>query len=333
MSESVEVDDFLRRIGNRLMYYSSVYSEFLADSLPNLQITVLKVRRGNELWGIFPVAICRKRVGTVINSLPFFGSHGGPLSFGDIGVQVELMEKFSDLVQEIRPLSATIVENPFELLHEDSVAASGLQIVDDRIGQLTSLPVEADDVKSAVMGMLHGKTRNAVRKGLKLPLEFCESTDDLTWSWMQRVHQESILELGGIPKSNKVFQNLRSAFNEQAQLNVAILNGQPIAGVVSVRYGNSVEYFTPVAEPVHRDTQALSALIYHLMCKFTLEGCDLWNWGGTWRSQEGVYRFKSRWGAQDHPYRYLNRVFDDKILSLSPAERSEHFPNFYLFKY
>ena len=37
---------------------------------------------------------------------------------------------------------------------------------------------------------------------------------------------------------------------------------------------------------------------------------QLWNWGGTWLSQNGVYQFKSRWGTKDYPYFYHVRVVD-----------------------
>ena len=32
-----------------------------------------------------------------------------------------------------------------------------------------------------------------------------------------------------------------------------------------------------------------------------------WNWGGTWKTQTGVYHFKNRWGALDMNYYYFIR--------------------------
>ena len=63
-----------------------------------------------------------------------------------------------------------------------------------------------------------------------------------------------------------------------------------------------------------------------------MQGFKLWNWGGTWRSQEGVYRFKNRWGAEDMVYRYFNKKKED-ISEKSLEEFKEKFPFFYLCKY
>ena len=53
-----------------------------------------------------------------------------------------------------------------------------------------------------------------------------------------------------------------------------------IAGVVIIKYENTIEYL-PVVEEEFRDSQALSALIYDLMENFSMQGFKLWNWGGT----------------------------------------------------
>ena len=107
-----------------------------------------------------------------------------------------------------------------------------------------------------------------------------------------------------------------------------------IAGVVIIKYENTIEYFTPVVEEEFRDSQALSALIYDLMENFSMQGFKLWNWGGTWRSQEGVYRFKNRWGAEDM---VLERVDINKkkedISEKSLEEFKRKFPFLYLCKH
>ena len=77
----------------------------------------------------------------------------------------------------------------------------------------------------------------------------------------------------------------------------------------------------------------MSALIFHAMAELTADGYELWNWGGTWPSQKGVYRFKSRFGAADFPYRYFNKIFDPAILKYSQAELNSFYEYFYTFNY
>jgi hypothetical protein len=59
--------------------------------------------------------------------------------------------------------------------------------------------------------------------------------------------------------------------------------------------------------------------------------CSLWNWGGTWKSQKGVYKFKSRWNTLDHPYYYLIKTYKDKeyFEQIGKEKLVEHYPFFY----
>ena len=49
--------------------------------------------------------------------------------------------------------------------------------------------------------------------------------------------------------------------------------------------------------------QPLSVIIFNAMKDAVMEKIAKWNCDN-WKSQEGVYRFKSRWGAEDVFYDY-----------------------------
>jgi hypothetical protein len=319
-----ENDLFLKSINNPLMHYCENYLKFLGLALPNTFIDSISISNANASKGILPYAYNKSRFGTVINSLPFFGSHGGPIAIDSLG-QKELIEKFGQKIEEINPISVTLIETPFQPLNDVALNQIGLKCVDFRIGQFTHLPTDMTD--------FHVKTRNAIRKGLKLKLEIKKSTDFDDWSWMQSLHEKSIRALGGIPKTMEIYDALKKAFKDKVELWIGYLNDRPIAGLVIIRYVQTVEYFTPVVEESYKDTQALSALIYKVMKICGESGSTLWNWGGTWESQTGVYRFKSRWGAFDKPYRYFNQVRSNKIFEISRNSLVQKFPYFYLFKY
>jgi lipid II:glycine glycyltransferase (peptidoglycan interpeptide bridge formation enzyme) len=179
----------------------------------------------------------------------------------------------------------------------------------------------------------HVKTRNAIRKGQKLELHISIANTEDDWEWMLSVHQQSISKMGGLAKTPTAFNALKGVFGPEAQLWVGRHNGKRVTGLVVIYYRDTVEYFTPVVEDSYRDTQALSALIFEVMQRSSHDGCLYWNWGGTWKSQEGVYRFKKRWGAKDHPYRYFNYIVDESVLTHSRTELMSAFPNFYLYKF
>jgi len=50
-------------------------------------------------------------------------------------------------------------------------------------------------------------------------------------------------------------------------------------------------------------------------------------------TQEGVYRFKKRWGTEDKPYFYCTRVWDEKIMHCTKEQLLEEYPHFYVLPF
>lgn len=335
-----EIDDFLLKAQGALVYYTGSYRRFLQEILPDSDSITLIAREAGRIVGMLPSFIQSDPVfGRVANSLPFFGSHGGavitqghPLR-DQIGN--ELYDAYANKLDTLRVSSATIIENLFINLDDNQRNILKFDIVDDRVGQFTFLPAHSDDTESRLFSMFHQKTRNSVRKGLQSRLTFVEETDAYSLTWLQVTHEASIRALGGQSKPLSVFEALTANFplGDRARLWLAYADGEPVAGILFLVYQRTVEYFTPVVLPEFREPQALPALIFHCMCRFSAEGLALWNWGGTWRSQEGVYRFKQRWGAQHRVYRYFNRIFDPAITDQPPCAIRKVLPWLYVYRY
>jgi lipid II:glycine glycyltransferase (peptidoglycan interpeptide bridge formation enzyme) len=79
----------------------------------------------------------------------------------------------------------------------------------------------------------------------------------------------------------------------------------------------------------------MSLLIYQAMQEAAQRGCWHWNWGGTWLTQDGVYRFKNRWGAQSKPYFYYIREYARAcpLRNLTAKEILAEYPNFYVLPF
>jgi hypothetical protein len=340
LDQSELCDDFLHRNDNALIHYSGAYMRFLSRAIPKAELQYFSAFDGDRLIGVVPFArLNDPKLGTAINSLPFFGSHGGVLVDNDLpdggsGVLNSLYESFLAESQSCGAATVTVIENSFSPLSNSAISRLNIDVVDDRIGQITSLPA-GGDTEEKLFASFHVKTRNAIRKGQKSGqiIELCENVENL--AWLQCVHEQSIRSLGGVPKTLEIFESLIAEFplGTSSRLYVGRIDGEPVSGLLLLLYQDMVEYFTPVVVEEHRDKQVLSGLIFRAMTELAKEGYRVWNWGGTWRSQEGVYRFKSRWGAAERPYRYFNRLTDSNFKSHSREVLTQAFPFFYLFKY
>jgi hypothetical protein len=315
---------FLLARPETLLYQSWRYQNLLIGLLGCRQQGLLALDEDGNIQAALPLMAKDGPLGTVLNSLPFFGSNGA-LVGEKPAARAELVAAYRSLVELPGMAAATLIENPLAPGGADGLAHD---LTDERIGQLTPLP-SAGDVEAALMQSFHYKTRNMVRKAEKLGVEVVVDNDAICF--LVEVHEENMREIGGMAKSRNFFDVLPQYFRtgQDYRLYVARLRGEPVAAVLVFFYNRTAEYYTPVVRKEHRDSQALSAAIFRAMCDAAAQGYAWWNWGGTWLSQDGVYRFKRRWGTQDLPYRYFTSVHNPAVLKASRTELLAAYPSFF----
>jgi hypothetical protein len=317
-------EEFLLARPQTLLYQSWRYQSLLIDMLGCRQQGLLALDEHDNVLAALPLMAMDGPFGTVLNSLPFYGSNGA-LVGEDLDARAELMTAYRGMVQMPGMAASTLIENPLAPGGADGLAHD---LTDERIGQLTPLP-PAGDKEAALMQSFHYKTRNMIRKAEKLGVEVAVDNDAM--SFLVAVHEENMREIGGLAKSRQFFDALPQYFRpgQDYRLYVARLKGEPVAAALVFFYNRTAEYYTPVVRKEYRDSQALSAAIFRAMCDAAAQRYAWWNWGGTWLSQDGVYRFKSRWGTQDLPYRYFTSVHNPAILKASRTELLAAYPSFF----
>ena len=318
----------------QLIYYSYQYTAFLTDLLSCADESIRL--QNSESDDRIPLLVKDGTFGRVANSLPFFGSHGGPVVAGESDEnRLALLLALEGLIGSQTYSSVTVVENPFTPLSITEVSALNfLKEVDARVSQITCWPENTEATEESLMAIFHQKTRNAIRKGLLRVGEIKETTKDTeVFEFLVREHISSIKSLGGQPKERYVFESLRKNLPDYFHIYAAYSKENELASaLLTLEYEQTVEYFTPVTTPEFRESQILSALIFTIMQQKFQKGFRYWNWGGTWQSQEGVYRFKNRFGAQDFPYRYFHWC-NDQIQSKSSSQLLDAYPYWYTRKF
>lgn len=341
LSAELEADyeAFVQRHGQSLFYYGLDYRAALKRMLSRSDDLYLVARSDNNVVGVLPSFIQQGAYGAVLNSLPFYGSNGGPLVMPGADAErigATLMEELYRLADTRDVVATTLISNPLTAPFPLTAGRNAAHVFQDvRIGQLTPLPTVQDDISNALMALLHQKTRNVVRKGQNGKANIVERTDIATLHEVHSIHLENMREIGGLAKS---FEKLKGLFDIYApkgglKIYVAEKEGLIAAAVVLLFFRDAVEYYTPVIRAEFRSDQLLSALIFEAMRIAAQEGRRWWNWGGTWKNQEGVYRFKSRWGTIDRDYLYDVRVLDSALLSLTPSDLLREYPDFYVLPF
>jgi hypothetical protein len=316
-------------------YYLGLLTRYL-----DLEPTVLGVVQRGRVQAACPLFVREGPAGRVANSLPYYGSHGGVLTDPAMSLDDRRAFKRSVLEGVLKwALSEnltllTIINQPFEKdvdLYRDVLKPD---FQDERIGQLLRLPAadDADQALDILMQGVHQKTRNLIRKGLR-STEVRESDIPEAFDFLHEVHSENMAAIGGLAKERRFFDLVQKSLRagREYRLWVGSVDGERAAACLAFYYTGVIDYFTPVVKEQHRSTQALSAVIIRAIQSGAVAGFRWWNWGGTWLTQDGVYRFKSRWGGSDHRYFYHIKAFGnlDAVYELGPAGLLKSYPYFY----
>lgn len=330
----------IESIPGALLYHSLKYRNFLRQVLTPVQDRYLIAYEDGEPMAAIPAFIKQGPMGSVVNSLPFFGSNGSIISKQTCKdtTKMELLKAFNAMCSEEKALSSTIIQNP---LAEDNAVFEGYEAdyTDERIGQLTPLPLDysVHELAELLMARFHSKTRNLIRKGIKSNFEMEHNGDLQCLKELYSLHVANMQAIGGIAKHWEVFEAINNNFiyDQDYRIYFAKQNQTVAAALLVFFFNGTAEYFTPAIHVQYRSQQPLSYLIYLAMQDACSKGCEWWNWGGTWLKQDGVYHFKSRWGTKNFNYRYFVKFYSNitKIEQKSKDSILSSYPNFYVLPF
>jgi hypothetical protein len=325
----------------QLIYPYPEFIAFLERATGGDATVILAEDAGKTVGALVYLTRDHPGVGRVLNSLPWYGSHGSCVvdatqPDGD-AVRRALLLAFRKASDEADVLSSTMIlshrEQNVRPLYERAIEPTATDI---RLGQITRLPTDIGPDKKALLAVFEQKTRNLVRKSLKQGFEERVTDDPEAWDFLHRIHTQNIEALGGAAKPRFHFEALRAALPaSMRRLSLAMDGGTPVAALLLLYGGRTVEYVTPAIEVGARPRQPLSFLIWNGMRDAVARGFSAWNWGGTWMGQPSLRHFKAGFGAEDQYYSYLVRASPKGLAELR-RQRSQLgalFPYFYTYPF
>jgi CelD/BcsL family acetyltransferase involved in cellulose biosynthesis len=316
---------FLAGREDGLLYHSLPYRDLLVEHV-GAEPEYLLALEGGEVRGALPIMWGGDAEARIANSLPYYGSHGSVLADDD-GARDALLAAWNERATDPGTAAATLVTNPFSSW---SLPEPVHGLTDVRINQATSLPGAAEADDEAILALVDSSTRRNVRKALRLGIE--ADVDATELRALCSIHQANMADIGGLAKSWDFFASVARHFAEGAEFDVYVarLGGRVIAALLVFWHNVTAEYFTPAVDHDHRSDQPLAAILLRALGDAARRGMRWFNWGGTWESQEGVFRFKRKWGARAVRYQYFVQVNDRGLLHESPERLRERFGHFYV---
>ncbi len=324
--EEPQYDEFLRGREEALVYQSTKYKRFLRELLGCEERYLVARSEDGQIRGVLPLLWTGADGARIYNSLPFYGSHGGVIADDDETTRT-LLDAYAAIATARGTRCSTVVANP---LAPEPPAEPIHNLSDERVSQVTPLPAPHADPEAVILDGIDSSARRNVRKAREHGITV--SVDHHEMDELRRLHQANIRALGGLPKSDDFFACLSRHFRPSADYDIYVArSGSLVVAALLVLYCNqTAEYFTPAVDPEFRSWQPLAPILVTAMAAAATRGLRYWNWGGTWLTQEGVYRFKRKWGARESRYSYYVQLNDRELLRRSPAEVMAAHRHFYV---
>lgn len=311
-----QYSDFLLTIDDSLFYASLKYRNFLKAYLYCDEDYFL-LKDGDEIKGVLPLLKRKTDKGVIVNSLPYYGSNGGIIAV-DERSYYELLDFYNSYISSPEIVVSCLTESPFAIKN----IKPSTDFEDYRIGQITPIPSFDENFDIKLFEIIDSSTRRNIRKAQSssVKVEIDNSLD--SFKHLYEIHYENITSIGGKAKDWRFFEMIPSYFEAGTDFNVyvASINGQIVSALLLFYFNKTVEYFTPATVHEYRNAQPIAELLRVAFVDAAKRGFTHWNWGGTWITQEGVYKFKAKWGAKDYRYDYFIKLNDKSLLELTPQE-------------
>jgi hypothetical protein len=315
-------DDYVAAHPAGLLYHSLRFRDFLT-ALLGCEARYALACEGDGVEGVFPLVAREGSYGSVLNSLAYFGSPGGPLA-SSAAARGALVGWYEAQLADPRVAAATVIANPFE---SDGTPVPH-DMTDVRVNHATEL--SAGDPGEAVRSVVHSSARRNVAKALRAGIRVEVENDSL--GELARLHRLAMEAVGGSVKSDDFFAAVPAHFRPATdyELYVARLDGVAVAALLIFHFRDTVEYYVPAGDLEHRSLQPLAAILARAMADAAQRGARLWNWGGSWPSHESLMRFKAKWGGRPRSYSYWVKVNSPDVLEAKPQALLDAYPGFYV---
>lgn len=326
-NRSEHKQDYLKFIqdNDTMFYHTLKYQEFVAKLL-ECEIEHILAYENKELVGAIPILSKSVMEGKVINSLPYYGSNGSVIA-RDESTKEKLIKAYNAYSKSKEVISSTIINTPlnntFQFEHN---------LKDYRIGQITEIPSHSNSFEEDFFEVIDSSTRRNIRKARKSNIYIQIDNSVQSVEELFKMHYQNMKDMGGNAKSKSFFENILNSFKPGKDFNIytALVEDKVVATLLLFYHKEYVEYFTPCTLNEYRNIQPMAEVLYKAFEDAARNNFRYWNWGGTWKSQEGVYKFKSKWGAKDYRYDYYTQLNNVDLLNKTKEDLLAMAGGFYI---
>jgi FemAB-related protein (PEP-CTERM system-associated) len=278
--------------------------------------TLLKRVHGHEIVylredrGVFPLACIKSPIfGKRLISLPF-ADYGGPCA-PDESTADRLIAGCEEAAQGL-DVDFIEIRSP-DSRYFDALERHGFVRRDDYVTFIVRLDGRIEDIWKGI----GDKTRNRVRKAEKSGVQITEASTESDLRVFFLLYQNTMKRLGSPPQPYEFFEGIWDSFHpDEMTMPLAMWDGECIAAGLYFLHGNTIHGAYGASNHEYGRLAANTLLEWHVINLGHERGFSHLDFGRTRRDDQGIVRFKKRWGGElvtmPYFYRFYKKTLDER---------------------
>lgn len=168
-------------------------------------------------------------------------------------------------------------------------------------------PLAIDD--EAELKAIPRKQRAEVRKALGSELTVETGRDERAARMHYALYAESVRNLGTPVFPRRLFDEVRAAFGDDADILTVLSEDRPVASVLSLYHNGTVMPYWGGGNREARALRANEMMYFALMRHARQRGCTAFDFGRS-KLDTGPFAYKKNWGFEPQPLAYAVRTVD-----------------------
>jgi len=315
--ESIDIRDWYHFIGtcsSATVSHLPEWSRILKNSFGYKPLTLFAKNSDGLVCGILPLFLVKSPlIGSRLVSSPFFPV-SGPLVTSDKAI--------APIIEEAKKLSTRFKCSYLEIrllnnLAQDKILPycknNGFEVNNNFFGY--SIPLTKSEI---IWNELSSTRRWAIRKARKegVSIRKSDSLNDIGLFFELNLKAKQRLGVPGQPLI--FFINIFAELGKNCQLYIAELKGKVIAGIITIKFNNTVLYGYGATLEKYKSYQPSSLLLWTAIEQYCQEGCTSFDLGRISVAEEGLARYKKNWGAKAQILDYCFFPHVPRSINLDP---------------
>jgi hypothetical protein len=320
-----------------LGYHYPEYRSLLLDLLqPGIAACYLGAwDAAGQLCGVLPGMLKRANGYACYNSLPFFGPNVGPLA--------------SPQHPEYRRIAAELIDSAIAFARDTgaltaafygSFVPAGVQLPSawtftppdfHRVAKTTLYLTLPEDGVPRWPSVRRRNIRKARSAGVWVTTE----PTDAQLARLVEIYHENCRDYGIPPKPARCIWQIARKLRHRATVYAALLDGEPIAGLIVFWAPQTVSYYLPCIEARYRALHPGTLLVNAACTEAVASRRRYFNFESSPGPDSGVYRYKKAWGSLETGYEIAVGHFCsvEKLRTLGREGIGQLFPYFFVYPF